>query len=182
MGSGFLVCSSCGYAELPVTQQKKKKEKTGHKNPLTGRECTGYLMSYHLGHHFMTDILEINFKTVMHTEGTIYSLLYAILDGASEALGIQRSDIHGAYYYQRTGESPSLIFYDDVPGGAGHVKRMYTNLRPTLDEALERLERCECGLETSCYNCLRNYQNQFIHDKLQRGLAIGILKEILGRS
>jgi hypothetical protein len=181
MGSGFSVCSSCGYAELPVTHTKGKKEKTGHNNPLTRRGCNGLLRTYHLGHHFMTDILETNFKTVMCTEGTIYSLLYAILDGASDALGIQRSDIHGAYYYQRAGESPSLIFYDDVPGGAGHVKRMYTNLRPTLDQALARLERCECGLETSCYNCLRNYQNQFIHDKLQRGLAIDILKEILGR-
>lgn len=182
MGSGFGVCSFCGYAEPPVTQPKKKKKKTDHANPLTGRDCKGYLQSYHLGHHFMTDILETNFKTVMRTEGTIYSLLYAILDGASDALGIQRSDIHGAYYYQRVGESPSLIFYDDVPGGAGHVKRMYVNLRPTLEQALERLKRCECGLETSCYNCLRNYQNQFIHDKLQRGLAIDILKEILGRS
>jgi len=128
----------------------------------------------------MTDVLETTFRLPILTEGAIYSLLYAILDGASEALGIQRSDIHGAYYYQSSGMSPSLIFYDDVPGGAGHVKRIYNNLRPTLEAALDRLNRCECGIETSCYSCLRNYQNQFIHDKLQRGLAIGLLKQILG--
>lgn len=181
MGAGFSICSSCGYAELAAQQARGKKEKTGHKNPLTGRDCSGYLRNYHLGHHFMTDVLEVTFNVPMRTEGAIYSLLYALLDGASEALDIQRTDIHGAYYYQRTDASPSLIFYDDVPGGAGHVRRIHANLLPTLTAALDRLERCECGLETSCYNCLRNYQNQFIHDKLQRGLAIDLLKQILSK-
>lgn len=181
MGSGFMVCPYCGYAELANRSfaQKGKKGKSAHKNPLTGRECSGGLSHYHLGHFFMTDVLETTFQLPIPTEGAIYSLLYAILDGASEALGIQRSDIHGAYYYQASGASPSLIFYDDVPGGAGHVKRIYDNLQPTLEAALARLERCECGIETSCYSCLRNYQNQFIHDKLQRGLAIELLKQIL---
>ena len=182
MGSGFSICSSCGYAEPAAQQARGKKEKAGHKNPLTGRDCNGYLRIHHLGHHFMTDVLEITFGTAIRTEGAIYSLLYAILDGASEALSIQRTDIHGAYYYQTAGGFPSLIFYDDVPGGAGHVKRIYSNLVPTLQAAVERIERCECGLETSCYNCLRNYQNQFMHDKLQRGLAIDLLRQILGRN
>lgn len=181
MGSGFLVCPFCGYAELAnqSPNKKGKKDKAAHKNPLTGRECNGGLSHFHLGHFFMTDVLETTFHLPINTEGAIYSLLYAILDGASEALGIQRSDIHGAYYYQAAGRSPSLIFYDDVPGGAGHVKRIYNNLRPTLEAALARLNRCECGIETSCYSCLRNYQNQFIHDKLQRGVAIELLKQIL---
>lgn len=182
MGSGFSICSYCGYAELAAQQAKGKKEKMGHKDPLTGRDCTGYLRTYHLGHHFMTDVLELTFGTAIRTEGAIYSLLYAILDGASEALNIQRTDIHGAYYYRSAGGFPSLILYDDVPGGAGHVKRIYNNVRPTLEAALKRINHCECGLETSCYNCLRNYQNQFIHDKLQRGLAVALLEEILGRS
>jgi ATP-dependent helicase YprA (DUF1998 family) len=182
MGAGFRVCPYCGYAELANQSLNKrgKKDKTLHKNPLTGRECNGSLSHYHLGHFFMTDVLETTFRLPIRTEGAIYSLLYAILDGASEALGIQRSDIHGAYYYQSSGVPPSLIFYDDVPGGAGHVKRIYNNLHPTLEAALARLNRCECGVETSCYSCLRNYQNQFIHDKLQRGLAIELLKQILG--
>lgn len=184
MGSGFMVCPFCGYAELAnrSTTRKGKKDRAAHRNPLTDRECNGGLSHYHLGHFFMTDVLETTFRLRIPTEGAIYSLLYAILDGASEALGIQRSDIHGAYYYQSSGMSPSLIFYDDVPGGAGHVKRIYHNLRPTLEAALDRLERCECGIETSCYSCLRNYQNQFIHDKLQRGVAIELLMQILGKA
>jgi hypothetical protein len=177
--SGFSICSSCGYAELPNINAPGRRRPASHKNPLTGRECGGSLSIHHLGYHFMTDVLEISPHVAMTNEGAVYSLLYAILDGASEALGIQRNDIHGAYYYQTAGQYVSLILFDDVPGGAGHVKRISSNLRAAFSAALERLLRCECGAETSCYNCLRNYQNQFVHDKLQRGIAINLLEQIL---
>ena len=144
-----------------------------------GHECKGSFTWRHLGHRFMTDILEINLVgIIMRTEEEKLSFLYAILDGASEALDIQRNDINGTYYH--TGEGrPAFILFDEVPGGAGHVKRIYDNLRPTFKAALARVNRCECGLDTSCYNCLRNYQNQYHHDLLQRGLAISTLKNIL---
>ena len=50
------------------------------------------------------------------------SVAYALLEGASEALGIKRSDIDGTLYYQPGRRVPSIILYDDVSGGAGHVK------------------------------------------------------------
>jgi len=179
MGSGFSICSACGYAEPILLQTKGGKRSTVHTNPLTGRDCGGSLAVRHLGYHFMTDVLEIKVSVHLPTIGAIYSLLYALLEGASDALGIQRADIHGTFYYQQAGQPPSFILFDDVPGGAGHVKRIFANLRQTFTAALARVEHCECGLDTSCYNCLRNYQNQFIHDKLQRNIAIDLLKQIL---
>ena len=179
--AGFRVCSSCGAAEPVITQQRgnrRKRERT-HKNPLTNRDCTGAFRVLHLGHRFMTDVLEVRFDTQMPTPGDIQSLLYALLDGSSEALDIQRTDINGVFYYQSGGQAPSFVFYDNVPGGAGHVQRIHDHLRETAEAALARLMRCECGLDTSCYNCLRNYQNQRIHDQLQRGRAIELLKQIL---
>lgn len=179
-GNGFSICSYCGFAQ-PVrfdrTQQRARN--VGHKNPLTGRDCKGRYDVRHLGHRYMTDVLELQFRTSMATDGAIHSLLYALLDGAGEALDIQRTDINGTFYYRQAGEAPSFVLFDDVPGGAGHVKRIHDRLRPTVEAALARLDRCECGLKTSCYNCLRNYQNQFIHDKLQRGVAIELLEQIL---
>ncbi len=179
---GFRVCKFCGYAEPAIVQQKRSrgKKQKPHKNPLTGRNCMGSFRVLHLGHRFMTDVLEVRFDTPMPTQGAIQSLLYALLDGASEALDIQRTDIHGVYYYQAGEQAPSFILYDNVPGGAGHVLRIHEHLRETAQAALSRLERCECGLETSCYNCLRNYQNQRVHDILKRGAAINLLHEILG--
>lgn len=178
--SGFSICGWCGYAEVVNQTALGKKKQTSHKDPLTDRDCKGFLSNHDLGYHFMTDVLELSPHVTMKTDGAIYSLLYAILDGASDALGIQRNDIHGTIYYQTAGQYVSLVLFDDVPGGAGHVKRIYSNLRATFSAALERLQRCECGRETSCYNCLRNYQNQFVHDKLQRGIAIDLLEQILG--
>lgn len=40
-----------------------------------------------------------------------------------------------------------------------------------MGEARKIVEQCDCGgvqADTSCYNCLRSYSNQRIHDKLQR--------------
>jgi ATP-dependent helicase YprA (DUF1998 family) len=127
----------------------------------------------------MTDIMEVRFDLPLRSPNAIYSFLYALLDGASEALDIQRTDIDGTFYYRRGGEAPSFVLYDTVPGGAGHVEHIYNNLRAAAEKALERVENCECGKETSCYNCLRNYQNQRVHDLLQRGLAIELLQEVL---
>jgi hypothetical protein len=37
---------------------------------------------------------------------------------------------------------------------------------------------CECGQETSCYECLRNFYNQWCHDQLRRGLARDFLAAV----
>ena len=81
-------------------------------------------------------------------------------------------------------ERPALILFDNVPGGAGHVKRMAnkTILKEVLYTTLERLKRCECGGEdgnASCYGCLRHYYNEFCHDVLNRGMVIDFLSKIL---
>ena len=127
----------------------------------------------------MTDVLEIKVSSLTDDESIVYSLLYALLDGASESLGLRRQDIDGTIYPQGSGQPPTLILFDNVPGGAGHVYRIFENLQETFFDALRRLERCECGEETSCYNCLRNYQNQYYHDILQRGSAMKILQMII---
>lgn len=177
-GGGFRVCTECGYAE-PVFVGSRSHRSRGHSNPLTDKPCLGSMQTFHLGHLFMTDVLELTFQVSFDGIEAILSVLYALLDGASEALHIQRDDINGTFYYRAGGQAPSFILFDDVPGGAGHVRRIYDNLRRAVEAALERLERCECGLDTSCYNCLRNYQNQWAHDLLQRGAAINVLRDVL---
>lgn len=181
LGEGFRICQYCGFAEVyPLSPLERRKMSRTHKNPLTEKDCKGFHQTYHLGHRFMTDILEI--KTTLQRSDWVgvYSLLYALLEGASEVLGVQRDDIEGTIFPQGPGEPPTLILYDDVPGGAGHVKRIQSNLRDVMQSALERMEGCECGAETSCNNCLRNYRNQYHHDVLQRGAAADSLRWLLG--
>ncbi len=71
------------------------------------------------------------------------------------------------------------MLFDNVPGGAGHVKRNSQELHSVFTSAYERVKNACCGPETSCYECLRNYRNQPYHDELQRGLVRDFLSQVL---
>lgn len=173
---GFRICTQCGWAE-PVLPGKHGPR--SHTNPRSQQSCTGYIETYHLGHEFVTDVLELRFTGLVNARNDELwlSLLYALLEGASEALGIPRDDINGTLYPYQQSLPPAIILFDDVPGGAGHVHRVAEALPETIEAAYARVANCECGEETSCYQCLRNYYNQYHHDKLKRGLV----REFLGR-
>ena len=181
---GFRVCDWCGYAE-PVKQGSRAKK---HKRPRDGKDCTGCLKTYNIGHDFLTDVLELRFQGVSVQNHQDYyppcmSVLYALLEGASEVLDIARDDLGGVLRPQRGkvgyGGMPSLILLDNVPGGAGHVKQIAEYLPEVFAAALRRVDTCECGEETSCYQCLRHFNNQFYHDELKRGLAIDFLRQVI---
>src|SRR5690606_5606162 len=144
--------------------------------PRTGQPCSSRSVStLHLGHEFITDVLELQFRgyaAPINNELWL-STLYAILEGASDALGIARDDLNGTLYPGTVNAPPALVLFDNVPGGAGHVRRLYNEpaLHTVLSAALERVSHNECGEETSCYGCLRNFYNQHYHDQLRRGRA-----------
>lgn len=180
-GIGFRICHRCGY-----TQRYDEPLKSPHDTPWGG-SCRGTMKRYHLGHEFKTDILQLRFQGYLSADlGFWQSLLYALLEGASKALDIDRDDLDGCLYpWAGDPSRPALILYDEVPGGAGHVKRIGAyarTLTAMLEAAVVRLESCECGMPdglTSCYGCLRNYRNQFCHDSLQRGPVIRFLRSIM---
>lgn len=202
-GNGFHVCQTCGYA-APLGEQaqekkgsrrggrKKKKQPTVHKNPRTGDDCSGNLYQYRLGHNFMTDVLEIHlagnaidvmaYRNDLAEKSPWWSLLYALLEGASGYLGISRQDLDGTLFYRPNATSPTLLLYDNVPGGAGHVRRINQRLRGVFEVAAERMSSCECGAETACHECLWNFRNQPYHEELARGLALTLLEAALMES
>ena len=70
---------------------------------------------------------------------------------------------------------PSLVLVDAVPGGAGHANRISEELETLLTHAATKAANCECSIETSCYVCLRSYENQRIQDDLTRQGALKVL-------
>jgi ATP-dependent helicase YprA (DUF1998 family) len=126
--------------------------------------------------------MEIDFGSALDVghapEATRYSLLFALLEGASSALDISRDDI-GGVLYRRAGGAMNPVLFDTVPGGAGGPARIAANFRDVLEAAHARVHRCDCGPETSCYSCLRNYPNQNSHDRLRRDAAIHALEALL---
>jgi hypothetical protein len=183
-GRGFRVCESCGYAEPAPDQPtgRRRRPKFEHHNPRTGKECGGRPSTYHLGHEFLTDVLELRCDGLLPSRtsyDTWLSVLYALLEGASEALAIRREDLDGTLYRHNIDLPPAVVLFDNVPGGAGHVRRIVTELPTVFRAAWERVNTCECGEETSCYECLRNFRNQYFHDQLARGLARDFLHALL---
>jgi len=143
------------------------------------------MQTYHLGHDFLTDVVELRFIGSMAspTNDNLWrSLVYALLEGAAQGLGIRRDDLDGTLYRYSAGSAPAIVLYDNVPGGAGHVHYISQQLPLVLATAYKRASRDYCGPETSCYECLRNFRNQPYHDMLKRGVVRDFLDAVLAQS
>lgn len=176
----YRVCKYCGYATDGGFPDK-------HKNG-RGFNCEGETKDtkeYYLSHDFKTDVVKLTFiDSRAFDRNCMYSVMYALLEGLSRQMDIERNDIKGCLHYSETDEGMvySIILYDAVAGGAGNVRRMVTDdgsaFENVVKKALELVENCKC--DSSCYNCLRNYYNQKIHDQLDRYRAQDFLKDWLG--
>lgn len=191
-GRGFRICLTCGFGEgappprAVGSRQRDSNATKKHNNPRTGADCSGFMRTYCLGHSFMTDVLELRYDGSLPSGIQIpdnkhlwTSVLYALLEGASAALNISRGDLDGTLYPFRGYGIPAMVLYDDVPGGAGHVRRILTAMPEVLLAARERLASCECGPETACHECLWNYRNQPYHEELSRGIALQFIDHVL---
>jgi ATP-dependent helicase YprA (DUF1998 family) len=192
----FYVCPKCGYA-IASDEESKLKEyedyksgalriegtKSGHKNPFGKGKCSNtLLMRYCLHHEFKTDVAKISFDCDTSDQGTMLSVMYALLNSFANELNIERRDIQACLTYKRTNGKMEhkVIIYDAVPGGAGHSRRLVTEngevLLSVIKRATSLLSTCECS--PSCYRCLRSYENQRIHDILSREQALRFLQQM----
>ena len=182
-----VICPICGYA----TNDGEIVLNENHNTP-GGYKCSYRsngrgLTPVRLSHVFKTDVAAITF---MCAEATNYdrmiSVLYAVLEGLSKELDIERTDIKGCLHKAQPEvySQPvySIILYDAVAGGAGHVRRIVTKDGKVFQRVLERAHQivATCKCEPSCYSCIRNYYNQKIHDKLDRNKAATFLAARLG--
>lgn len=96
------------------------------------------------------------------------SVLYALLEGLSREMGIERTDIKGCLFYTSVDGCMifSVVLYDAVAGGAGHVRRIVTAdgqaFQRVPAKAISVVDNCDC--DTFCQGCLRTFfaviQNQ----------------------
>lgn len=187
-GAGFLICDWCGWGSPNHGRAPK-----GHVNPLRGKPCTGPLRWRSLAHTYETDILRVRLDAPglggpgpdgagdsgAGERARWHSLLYALLEGCAEGLEISRGDIDGVVHAGADGGS-GLVLFDTVPGGAGSAARIAASLDTAVDFALRRVSACDCGLETSCYGCLRTPGNERYHEGLSRSAALAILEALSG--
>ena len=164
---------------LSVTTTKSHESLYGQYN------CNCHeLVRRSLHHEFKTDVAKISFKCNTSDYNTMVSVMYAILNAMAKDLNIERRDIKACLSAKLVSGilDLSIVIYDSVPGGAGHSRRLVTKdgkmLHSIFMSALRSMSECNC--EPSCYNCLRSYENQKIHDLLDRKLAIEFLQQFVG--
>lgn len=177
----FFMCDKCGYSEIIKGRTGILSYPKEHLN-YKGKSCScDSLHPIALGHKFKTDVARLTIKG-LENKAKALSLLYALLEGISQEFNIERKDIDGIVVRNKNNEY-DLIIYDNVPGGAGHVKRIMDKrmLVETFELSLKKVEQNCCDEDSSCYNCLRNYNNQSYHKLLKRKLAIEALKEIFDK-
>lgn len=193
----FYVCPKCGYAIASDEISKLKKYvdyKSGanrieinandHKTPFGRGKCDSTsLTKYSLHHEFKTDVAKISFGCDTSDYPTMLSVMYALLNSFANELNIERRDIKACLTFKKTDGimAHKIIVYDAVPGGAGHSRRLVTEngdvLKAVIERAINLLETCECS--PSCYRCLRNYENQKVHEILDREIALNFLKQLV---
>ena len=177
---GFYYCPDCGYTKvLGREMHPSVTERKNHKN-CYGRDCSNKKLDRTaLGHLFRTDVIKLQFRNNYDFNHMI-TLVYALLEGMANELQIERSDINGAIAINK-GLTRDIILFDDVPGGAGLVRRLMNEeaLANVLKASYDVVNRNCCDEETTCNCCLRNYYNQSYHSIMKRKYAKEILADLL---
>ena len=196
--NSFYVCPKCGYSvaedETIGDKDAEKAMKMHYPKITTAKAHESIYGQYNcdckdlnrrsLHHVFNTDVAKISFDCDTSDYKKMISVMYALLNAVSQKLNIERRDIKGCLDYKLIDSriDRSIIIYDSVPGGAGHSRRLLTNdgmlLHSVFMLALRNMTECNC--DPSCYNCLRSYDNQKMHDLLDRNLAADFLKQFDG--
>lgn len=180
-GAGFRICTSCGFADVPKAVTRRKSATSGpepHPRPgAPGRTCTGSLHPRFLGHEFLTDTIEVAVPG-LEKEDEAWSTLAALMAVAPK-FGISQRDVSGTLRAAGTkGRERALVLFDAVPGGAGYSRGLRAVLPDLFSEALQFVAACGCGEDTSCYGCLKTYENQAHHDELSRAAALRVLRRL----
>jgi len=110
----------------------------------------------------------------------LYTFTQALAVGGSRLLQIDPREIAFTF---RSASSDTLfkreaILFDTAPGGAGYCDQLFGDLRALFQAAADVLEcREHCG--DSCYACLRSFDNQPFHSRLNRFFVLDGLKNFV---
>jgi hypothetical protein len=180
-GEQFRLCLTCG--------RRIRGRATAHKTPY-GRNCTGQICRCFLGHDLIGEALSLQIDDmdgfiVPDDQVFFQTLSYALVEGISRALSIERRDLGvNVRRITRGGKTRwEIMILDNVPGGAGYVAQIIRpgSLQTSLAEAVKITDCRNCPDSSTCYSCLRSIENQWLHDKMQRGPVKQFLEALCAR-
>lgn len=160
-----------GLAKIPLDTEALHIDTKGSKCP------SSMLYKEKLNHLFRTDVVRLGFTTQFSGSSQALSVMYALLNAISTSMDIERGDISGCIKLEN--KKLMITLFDVTAGGSGHVKRLLEHegevMKNVMQIAYRNLSGCAQQCDTSCYSCLRSYQNQRQHDLLDRKRAMDFL-------
>lgn len=195
-GDGFRVCELCGSTVGDTGGSHRRPYPVAD---LPGRRmtstCRGAFRSVFLGHIFRSDVLLLRSRlrppviselshgiSLSALNDAMQTVAEALLLATSRGLDIDPSELSPGIRQvlgDEGGLRADIYLYDTLSGGAGYAEQASLVLPAILESTLRTLDECPEACETSCYQCLRHYQNQFHHARLNRKLGAALLRYML---
>jgi hypothetical protein len=179
---GFAICTKCGYAESEAhfaagamqLPSGFKRHSALHCESRYGQcwgenEAPAVLRNRVLAARQTTDVLLVDFNDALtpplaSDDSLALTLGYALqISGASlleldsRELGMMTVPVAAGGRYR------GIVLYDNVPGGAGHVRELAEVGRAWLETALQRLfisEAHHARCQTACLDCILTFDTQ----------------------
>lgn len=171
-GAGFSVCASCRQWDPPADHYTSR--------PDCGEMADNLIKGVAIHTEADHDMLLVDVVTpgTADRERFAWSLLYSLLAGIATRFGVDESELGGRIFPHPDNPAGSrLLIYEMDEGGVGVLTRMPDPIawREVCERALEILHVDPAtgaanadACDTSCYECLRSFYNQFHHDYLDR--------------
>ncbi len=204
-GRGFAICLKCGYAEserqygegmmdIPLTFMRHASLTSTRENIScwTKHERPQSFRNQVLAARQTTDALMLDFSSCLQKHADNATLLWT-LDQALQISGAKLLELDGRELGILVipagdhGRGLGAVLYDNVPGGAGHVRELLALGREWLQVARDILYVDEMHneyCETACLDCLLTFdaQEPMRRGLLNRRLAIKVLDALLKES
>jgi ATP-dependent helicase YprA (DUF1998 family) len=195
--AGFSVCESCGAAwidgEEPDGAHKRPFLIPRHilERETAGPRCNGDVRrGLFLVHDFRTDLLLLRgaFRRPLAFQpeqpwlyDALATLAEALSIGASLHLDIDPGELSAGFRLLPplgAGDAgvAEVYLFDTASGGAGYSAEAGEQLVDVLARTETLLLSCPGRCERSCTKCLRHYGNRFLHSRLDRRLALSLLR------
>lgn len=192
---GFAICAACGYADSEPENSNLPSGFESHphlRDPNRNHTCWRRDHPPVLRHQILaakqtTDVLMIDLvgTTTANNidEAIALTLGHALQIAGARMLELDTREI-GAMAAPADASTWGSIVYDNVPGGAGHVRELFDRGRNWLEATLdvltgtrEHAEKCE----RACLDCLLTFDAQMAHalGLLQRRRAHEILTRLI---
>ncbi len=186
LNKGFVLCPDCG-AMMPGNDPQKALNDV--KQPYFSKYSCKHPKAevVNLGFQFKTDMLVLEFsldpvkistdlKESLWLKRASISLSEALHLTAGSMLDVELSELEAGSRIRKTkGECfVDVYLYDSLSSGAGYSAHAAEDLPGLLHQTIRLLEGCTC--ERACFNCLKRYGNQRLHDSLDRHAAAELLR------